>query len=65
MFFLFNGYGAFLNSFIFLFLENYGIRKLEAFFAVLITSMAFSFAWMFIDTKPGGKELIEGRVILL
>ncbi|KAL8494531.1 hypothetical protein ACS0TY_025370 [Phlomoides rotata] len=51
------------DCFIFLFLENYGIRKLEAFFGVLITSMAFSFAWMFIDTKPGGKDLIEGLII--
>ncbi|MBA0772063.1 hypothetical protein Gotri_007501, partial [Gossypium trilobum] len=33
--------------FIFLFLENYGVRKLEAFFAVLIATMAVSFAWMF------------------
>ncbi|KAL8058719.1 hypothetical protein ABFX02_03G038300 [Erythranthe guttata] len=52
-----------LDCFIFLFLENYGIRKLEAFFAVLITSMAISFAWMFVDTKPSGRELIEGMII--
>ncbi|KAI3465292.1 hypothetical protein Pfo_021955 [Paulownia fortunei] len=51
------------DCFIFLFLENYGIRKLEAFFAVLITSMAFSFAWMFVDTKPSGKELTEGLLV--
>ncbi|PIN01563.1 Mn2+ and Fe2+ transporters of the NRAMP family [Handroanthus impetiginosus] len=51
------------DCFIFLFLENYGIRKLEAFFSVLITSMAISFAWMFIDTKPSGKELVEGLLV--
>ncbi|KAL2232648.1 metal transporter Nramp2 [Sesamum indicum] len=51
------------DCFIFLFLENYGIRKLEAFFAVLITCMAFSFAWMFFDTKPSGKELMKGLVV--
>lgn len=47
-------------SFIFLFLENYGVRKLEAFFAVLITTMASSFAWMFREAKPSEKELLIG-----
>ncbi|XP_073020723.1 metal transporter Nramp3.2-like [Primulina eburnea] len=51
------------DCFIFLLLENYGFRKLEAFFAVLISSMAFSFAWMFVNTKPSGHELIEGILI--
>ncbi|KAL6572490.1 Natural resistance-associated macrophage protein 2 [Orobanche minor] len=51
------------DCFMFLFLENYGIRKLEAFFAVLITSMAFSFAWMFFDTKPSGRELVKGILV--
>ncbi|KAG8377510.1 hypothetical protein BUALT_Bualt08G0040400 [Buddleja alternifolia] len=63
VFFQFNSYDAFMNSFIFLFLENYGVRKLEAFFAFLITTMALSFAWMFFDTEPSGKELIEGIVV--
>lgn len=53
-----------LDSFIFLFLENYGVRKLEAVFAVLIATMAVSFAWMFGDTKPSGKELLMGNAIL-
>lgn len=48
-------------SFIFLFLENYGVRKLEAFFAVLIGVMAIAFAWLFGETKPSGKELLIGR----
>ncbi|KAA3461391.1 metal transporter Nramp3-like isoform X3 [Gossypium australe] len=39
------------KNFIFLFLENYGVRKLEAFFAVLIATMAISFAWMFGEKK--------------
>ncbi|GMJ00801.1 ARABIDOPSIS THALIANA NATURAL RESISTANCE ASSOCIATED MACROPHAGE PROTEIN 4 [Hibiscus trionum] len=50
-------------SFIFLFLENYGVRKLEAFFAVLIATMAVSFAWMFDQTKPSGTELLLGVLI--
>ncbi|XP_022858446.1 metal transporter Nramp2-like [Olea europaea var. sylvestris] len=51
------------DCFIFLFLENYGVRKLEAFFGVLISTMALSFTWMFFDTKPSGKELIIGLLI--
>lgn len=51
------------DCFIFLFLENYGVRKLEALFAVLIATMAVSFAWMFGDTKPNGSELILGVLI--
>jgi len=50
-----------LGSFVFLFLENYGVRKLEAVFAVLIGTMAVSFAWMFSDAKPSGRELIIGN----
>lgn len=48
-------------SFIFLFLENYGVRKLEAFFAVLIGIMALSFAWMFGEAKPDGRDLLLGN----
>lgn len=46
-------------------LENYGIRKLEAVFAVLISTMALSFAWMFGDAKPSGKELLAGAFLIL
>jgi Mn2+/Fe2+ NRAMP family transporter len=52
-------------SFIFLSIENYGVRKLEAVFAVLITTMACSFAWMFAETKPSGKDLIIGEYLFL
>lgn len=38
------------------------MRKLEAVFAVLIATMALSFAWMFGDTKPSGKELLMGNL---
>ncbi|KAJ4729194.1 Metal transporter [Melia azedarach] len=48
---------------IFLFLENYGVRKLEAVFAVLISTMALSFAWMFGDAQPSGKELLLGLLV--
>ncbi|KAL6338925.1 hypothetical protein AAG906_024076 [Vitis piasezkii] len=51
------------DCFIFLFLENYGVRKLEAVFAVLIATMAISFAWMFGEAKPSGVELLLGILI--
>ncbi|KAI7998567.1 Metal transporter Nramp3 [Camellia lanceoleosa] len=51
------------DCFIFLFLENYGVRKLEAVFAVLIATMALSFAWMFGETEPNGVELLLGLLI--
>lgn len=51
-------------SFIFLFLENYGVRKLEAFFAVLIGVMALSFAWMFGEAKPNGVDVLVGEFLL-
>ncbi|KNA20694.1 hypothetical protein SOVF_049680 [Spinacia oleracea] len=51
------------DCFMFLFLENYGVRKLEAVFAVLIGTMALSFAWMFADAKPSGKELLIGVLV--
>ncbi|KDP32024.1 hypothetical protein JCGZ_12485 [Jatropha curcas] len=51
------------DCFIFLFLENYGVRKLEAVFAVLIATMAISFAWMFGETKPSGVELLMGILV--
>lgn len=41
------------------------MRKLEAIFAVLIATMAVSFAWMFGETKPNGVELIEGEKIFI
>ncbi|RDY00984.1 Metal transporter Nramp2, partial [Mucuna pruriens] len=53
----------FLILFFFLFLENYGVRKLEGVFAVFIGTMAFSFAWMFFDTKPNEEELLMGLLI--
>ncbi|KAF9619594.1 hypothetical protein IFM89_007915 [Coptis chinensis] len=52
-----------IDCFIFLLLENYGVRKLEAVFAILIATMAVSFAWMFGETKPSGKDLLIGILV--
>ncbi|KAI3737198.1 hypothetical protein L2E82_27193 [Cichorium intybus] len=51
------------DCFIFLFLENYGVRKLEALFTAFITIMVLSFAWMFVETSPSGKELLLGLLV--
>lgn len=37
------------------------MRKLEAFFAVLIGLMALSFAWMFGKAKPDGVDVLLGK----
>ncbi|KAI9110295.1 hypothetical protein K1719_018737 [Acacia pycnantha] len=50
-------------SFIFLFLENYGVRKLEALFAVLIGVMTPSFAWMFGEANPDGLDILLGLLV--
>ncbi|KAF3784734.1 Metal transporter [Nymphaea thermarum] len=51
------------DCFVLLLMENYGVRKLEAFFGVLITIMAISFAWMFGEARPSGKDLLLGVLI--
>ncbi|XP_010529210.1 PREDICTED: metal transporter Nramp5 [Tarenaya hassleriana] len=51
------------DCFLISYLENYGMRKLEALFAVLISTMALSFAWMFNDARPSGKELFIGILL--
>ncbi|CAJ1973442.1 unnamed protein product [Sphenostylis stenocarpa] len=51
------------DCFVFLFLENYGVRKLEAAFAVLISVMGLSFAWMFADARPNRQELLIGILV--
>lgn len=52
-----------VDGFIFLFLENFGVRKLEALFGVLISVMAISFAWMFAQAQPSAGELFAGLLI--
>ncbi|KAI3802434.1 hypothetical protein L1987_30566 [Smallanthus sonchifolius] len=51
------------DCFMFLLLENYGVRNLEAVFAVLISTMGLSFAWMFADAQPSRKELFIGLLV--
>lgn len=53
-----------LCRFLFLFLENFGVRKLEALFCSFIAVMALSFAWMFGETNPDGRAMVSGANVL-
>lgn len=52
-----------LDTFTFLFLDKYGLRKLELFFGFLITMMAVSFGYEFIVVKPELGEIAKGSLI--
>lgn len=52
-----------VDGFVLLFLENFGVRKLEALFGVLIFIMGISFAWMFGKAKPDAGALLTGLLI--
>ncbi|XP_071489899.1 natural resistance-associated macrophage protein 1-like [Diadema antillarum] len=49
-----------IDTFTFLFLEQAGLRKLEALFGALISTMAFSFFYMYITVKPDQGEILKG-----
>lgn len=51
------------DTFIFLFLDKYGLRKLEAFFGFLITVMAISFGYEYIKVAPTQGEVVKGLFV--
>lgn len=51
------------DTFIFLFLDKYGLRKLEAFFGFLITVMAVSFGYEYVKVNPKQDKVLEGLFI--
>ncbi|XP_075997003.1 natural resistance-associated macrophage protein 2-like [Genypterus blacodes] len=51
------------DTFVFLFLDKYGLRKLEAFFGVLITIMAISFGYEYVLVRPDQGELLKGMFV--
>ncbi|XP_056887407.1 natural resistance-associated macrophage protein 2-like isoform X4 [Takifugu flavidus] len=51
------------DTFVFLFLDKYGLRKLEAFFGFLITVMAISFGYEYVVVKPNQGELLKGMFL--
>lgn len=51
------------DTFTFLALDRYGLRKLEAFFCFLITVMAVTFGYEYGVVKPDQIEVIKGLFI--
>jgi len=51
------------DTFTFLGLEGYGLRKLEFFFASLITAMALSFGYEYVVAAPPQASVVEGLLI--
>uniref|UniRef100_A0A158PB14 Protein Malvolio n=1 Tax=Angiostrongylus cantonensis TaxID=6313 RepID=A0A158PB14_ANGCA len=51
------------DTFTFLLLERYGVRKFEAFFAFLIACMAAAFGYEFARSKPSMGSLFTGMVV--
>ncbi|XP_046553574.1 natural resistance-associated macrophage protein 2-like [Haliotis rubra] len=51
------------DTFTFLLLDKYGLRKLEAFFAFLITVMAVTFGYEYIVVAPDQGEVMKGLFI--
>ncbi|XP_051704009.2 natural resistance-associated macrophage protein 1 isoform X1 [Oryctolagus cuniculus] len=49
-----------VDTFFFLFLDNYGLRKLEAFFGLLITIMALTFGYEYVVARPEQAALLRG-----
>ena len=52
-----------VDTFTFLLLEAYGLRKLEALFAVLIATLSFSFGYMFYAHQTDTLEIVRDTVI--
>jgi natural resistance-associated macrophage protein len=52
-----------LDSFLFLFIHYFGIRKLESFFAFLIIIMTISFCLNMFISKPDPVEILKGAII--
>ncbi|GFV13022.1 protein Malvolio [Trichonephila clavipes] len=51
------------DTFTFLLLDKYGLRKLEAFFAFLITIMAVTFGYEYFSAIPPQKDVVEGLLV--
>ncbi|KAM9785807.1 natural resistance-associated macrophage protein 2-like [Neosynchiropus ocellatus] len=52
-----------VDTFFFLFLDKYGLRKLEAFFGLLITVMAITFGYEYVVVGPDQAELLTGMFV--
>jgi NRAMP (natural resistance-associated macrophage protein)-like metal ion transporter len=52
-----------VDTFTFLGLDKYGLRKLEAFFALLISVMAVSFGYEYVVAAPDQAAVVKGLVV--
>ncbi|CAK8697300.1 unnamed protein product [Clavelina lepadiformis] len=52
-----------IDAFVFLLLDKYGLRKLEAFFAFLITIMAVTFGYEYVTVAPDQGQVIFGTLV--
>lgn len=52
-----------VDTFTFLFLDKYGLRKLECFFGFLIGVMAVTFGYEYVVSKPDQGEVMKGMFI--
>lgn len=52
-----------LDTFTFLGLDKYGLRKLELFFGFLISTMALSFGYEYIVATPNQGEVVKGLMV--
>ena len=52
-----------VDTFTFLGLDKYGLRKLEAFFALLIAVMAWSFGYEYVVAAPDQAQVVEGLLL--
>ncbi|XP_078287558.1 natural resistance-associated macrophage protein 2-like isoform X1 [Rhinoraja longicauda] len=52
-----------VDTFVFLFLDKYGLRKLEAFFGFLIIVMAVTFGYEYVTVKPDQGQLLKGMFV--
>ncbi|XP_054033453.1 natural resistance-associated macrophage protein 2 [Dryobates pubescens] len=51
------------DTFAFLFLDKYGLRKLEALFGFLITIMALTFGYEYITVRPDQGKVLQGLFV--
>lgn len=49
-----------MDTFTFLFLDKYGLRKLELFFGFLITTMGVTFGYEYVISTPDQGEVLKG-----
>lgn len=49
-----------IDTFTFLLLDKYGLRKLELFFGLLISIMAVTFGYEYVKSSPPQLEVLKG-----